>query len=171
MRWRPRPRGRARRASRSRHHLHARQGPCSVRARDARRADEPADARHLRRSRRRSQSSACRPASIPDYLALVGDAADGYPGLPGWGAKSSARGARAIRPSRIDPGRTGGLGRQHRQSGCAGADAGASAIARFSFADLATLRTDMRCLIQSTNCSGTVRRPHSLRSPSASMPP
>jgi 5'-3' exonuclease len=29
------------------------------------------------------------PASIPDYLALVGDAADGYPGLPGWGAKSS----------------------------------------------------------------------------------
>jgi 5'-3' exonuclease len=29
------------------------------------------------------------PASIPDYLALVGDAADGYPGLPGWGAKSA----------------------------------------------------------------------------------
>jgi 5'-3' exonuclease len=31
-----------------------------------------------------------RPGSIPDYLALVGDSADGYPGLPGWGAKSSA---------------------------------------------------------------------------------
>jgi 5'-3' exonuclease len=30
------------------------------------------------------------PESMPDYLALVGDAADGYPGLPGWGAKSSA---------------------------------------------------------------------------------
>jgi len=30
------------------------------------------------------------PASIPDYLALVGDAADGYPGLTGWGAKSTA---------------------------------------------------------------------------------
>jgi 5'-3' exonuclease len=30
------------------------------------------------------------PAAIPDYLALVGDAADGYPGLPGWGAKSTA---------------------------------------------------------------------------------
>src|SRR5688500_632266 len=30
------------------------------------------------------------PASIPDYLALVGDAADGYPGLRGWGAKSAA---------------------------------------------------------------------------------
>ena len=30
------------------------------------------------------------PVSIPDYLALVGDTADGYPGLPGWGAKSAA---------------------------------------------------------------------------------
>ena len=30
------------------------------------------------------------PESIPDYLALVGDTADGYPGLPGWGAKSSS---------------------------------------------------------------------------------
>jgi 5'-3' exonuclease len=30
------------------------------------------------------------PASIPDYLALVGDAADGFPGVPGWGARSAA---------------------------------------------------------------------------------
>ncbi len=30
------------------------------------------------------------PESIPDYLALVGDAADGYPGLPGWGAKAAS---------------------------------------------------------------------------------
>jgi 5'-3' exonuclease len=30
------------------------------------------------------------PASIPDWLALVGDSADGYPGLPGWGASSAA---------------------------------------------------------------------------------
>jgi 5'-3' exonuclease len=30
------------------------------------------------------------PTSIPDYLALVGDSADGFPGLAGWGAKSSA---------------------------------------------------------------------------------
>ncbi len=30
------------------------------------------------------------PGSIPDYLALVGDSADGFPGLPGWGAKSSS---------------------------------------------------------------------------------
>jgi len=31
-----------------------------------------------------------RPSSIPDYLALVGDASDGYPGLPGWGPRSAA---------------------------------------------------------------------------------
>ncbi len=31
-----------------------------------------------------------RPKSIPDYLALVGDAADGFPGIRGWGAKSAA---------------------------------------------------------------------------------
>ena len=30
------------------------------------------------------------PESIPDYLALVGDSADGFPGLPGWGAKSAS---------------------------------------------------------------------------------
>ena len=30
------------------------------------------------------------PSSIPDYLALVGDSSDGYPGIPGWGAKSAA---------------------------------------------------------------------------------
>jgi len=30
------------------------------------------------------------PESIPDYLALVGDSADGYPGIPGWGAKSTS---------------------------------------------------------------------------------
>lgn len=31
-----------------------------------------------------------RPASMPDWLALVGDAADGYPGIPGWGEKSAS---------------------------------------------------------------------------------
>lgn len=31
-----------------------------------------------------------RPTSIPDWLAVVGDSADGYPGIPGWGAKSAS---------------------------------------------------------------------------------
>ena len=30
------------------------------------------------------------PTSIPDWLGLVGDSSDGFPGLPGWGAKSAA---------------------------------------------------------------------------------
>jgi 5'-3' exonuclease len=48
-----------------------------------------------RRERRRFDAKAVeekfgvRPGSIPDYLALVGDSADGVPGLPGWGAKSA----------------------------------------------------------------------------------
>jgi 5'-3' exonuclease len=36
------------------------------------------------------QKFGVRPESIPDYLGLVGDSADGFPGLPGWGAKSAA---------------------------------------------------------------------------------
>jgi 5'-3' exonuclease len=49
-----------------------------------------------RRTRESRNESAVRkkfgvlPASIPDWLALVGDSADGYPGLPGWGATSAA---------------------------------------------------------------------------------
>ena len=31
-----------------------------------------------------------KPESIPDYLAVIGDAADGYPGISGWGAKAAA---------------------------------------------------------------------------------
>ena len=31
-----------------------------------------------------------KPQSIPDYLAVVGDSADGFPGIPGWGAKAAA---------------------------------------------------------------------------------
>src|SRR6266436_8907795 len=49
-----------------------------------------------RRTRELRDESAVRqkfgvpPTSIPDWLALVGDSADGYPGLPGWGEKSAA---------------------------------------------------------------------------------
>jgi 5'-3' exonuclease len=48
------------------------------------------------------------PESIPDYLALVGDSSDGFPGLPGWGAKSAAavlarwKHLEAIPPSALD---------------------------------------------------------------------
>jgi 5'-3' exonuclease len=49
-----------------------------------------------RRTRERRDEAGVRrkfgvsPRSIPDWLALVGDSADGYPGLPGWGARSAA---------------------------------------------------------------------------------
>jgi len=49
-----------------------------------------------RRTRELRNESAVRqkfgvpPTSIPDWLALVGDSADGYPGLRGWGARSAA---------------------------------------------------------------------------------
>ena len=38
----------------------------------------------------RAQEIRRAPESIPDWLALAGDSADGYPGLPGWGAKSAS---------------------------------------------------------------------------------
>ena len=55
------------------------------------RAARPAQGRPAhRRGRRAASDSGSVPRSIPDYLALVGDSADGFPGLPGWGAKSTA---------------------------------------------------------------------------------
>ena len=43
------------------------------------------------------------PASIPDWLALVGDSSDGYPGIPGWGEKSSAALLGVYRPLEAIP--------------------------------------------------------------------
>ena len=83
------------------------------------------------------------PASIPDYLALVGDAADGYPGLPGWGAKSSAAVlARYLHLEAIpaDP-RTWGVNAAN--SGALAATLGRERERAFLFRDLATLRTDI----------------------------
>ena len=81
------------------------------------------------------------PASIPDYLALVGDAADGYPGLTGWGAKSSAAVLARYRHLEEIP-------EDYRTWSVNAANAGAlsATLARdrdraFLFRDLATLRT------------------------------
>jgi 5'-3' exonuclease len=84
-----------------------------------------------------------RPTSIPDYLALVGDAADGYPGLRGWGAKSA--GAILARYEHLEAipadWRTWGVN-------AAAPAALAQTLARdrelaFLFRDLATLRTNL----------------------------
>ena len=83
------------------------------------------------------------PESIPDYLALVGDAADGYPGLRGWGAKSAA--AVLARYGHLES-----IPADWRTWGVNVSNAGALALtlARerdygFLFRDLATLRTDV----------------------------
>ena len=46
--------------------------------------------RELRNEAAVQQKFGVLPASIPDWLALVGDSADGFPGLPGWGTRSAA---------------------------------------------------------------------------------
>ena len=84
------------------------------------------------------------PASIPDYLALVGDAADGFPGLRGWGAKSAA--AALGRYGRIDaiPDDPADWDVAVRGAGRLAAElAGRRELAR-RFRDLATLRADAR---------------------------
>ena len=83
------------------------------------------------------------PESIPDYLALVGDSADGYPGLSGWGAKSAA--AVLARYSHLEF-----IPRDRREWRADVANAGALASTLFSeyerallFRRLATLKADI----------------------------
>jgi 5'-3' exonuclease len=83
------------------------------------------------------------PLSIPDYLALVGDAADGYPGLAGWGAKSTAAVLAKfghLESIPADPGEW--------RVNAAGASSLAATLSRerdlaYLFRTLATLRTDI----------------------------
>ena len=81
------------------------------------------------------------PRSIPDYLALVGDSADGFPGVPGWGAKSTAAVLSRYRHLENIPARAGDWDVTVR-----GAErvwllrCGNTAPTPFSVRDLATLR-------------------------------
>ena len=82
------------------------------------------------------------PASIPDWLALTGDSADGFPGLAGWGAKSAA--AVLARYGRLeaipdDPARWDAPVRGAARLAAALASGRGDAML---FRDLATLRTD-----------------------------
>ena len=83
------------------------------------------------------------PASIPDYLALVGDAADGYPGLKGWGAKSTAAVLSQFKHLEHIP-----LDPREWRGNVASAATLAATLKRereraFLFRDLATLRTEI----------------------------
>ena len=81
------------------------------------------------------------PASIPDWLALVGDSADGFPGLPGWGAKSAA--TVLARYGHIDDiPEDGNWDVTVRGAPKLAATLAANRVEAKLFLDLATLRTD-----------------------------
>ena len=83
------------------------------------------------------------PESIPDYLALVGDASDGYPGLPGWGAKSTAAvlGKYGHLEAIPTDGTTWGV--KAANAGALGRTLVRERQHAFLFRDLATLRTNI----------------------------
>lgn len=82
------------------------------------------------------------PASIPDYLALVGDSADGFPGLPGWGSKSTAAVLAAYGHLESIPDAVADWGVAVRGMGTLAATLAGSRDLAMLFRDLATLRTD-----------------------------
>lgn len=86
------------------------------------------------------------PQLIPDYLALVGDAADGYPGIPGWGAKSASGvlskfGHLESIPENVRTWQIKGMGPGRAANLAASLEAHRDEA--FLFRKLATLRTDV----------------------------
>lgn len=84
------------------------------------------------------------PASIPDYLALVGDSADGFPGLPGWGAKSAAAVLAKFGHIEDIPASVADWNLPMRGSGVLAATLVQEGKLALLFKDLATLRTNVR---------------------------
>ena len=84
------------------------------------------------------------PESIPDYLALVGDTADGFPGLPGWGAKSAAAVLARYEHLEAIPPTAADWDVDVRGAAKLAATLGHRRDAAELFLDLATLRTDRR---------------------------
>jgi len=86
------------------------------------------------------------PASIPDYLALVGDSADGFPGLPGWGAKSAATVLARFGSIEKIPDAPGQWGLPIRNRPALAAALAANRRDAMLFKDLATLRVERSLL-------------------------
>jgi 5'-3' exonuclease len=82
------------------------------------------------------------PESIPDYLALVGDSADGFPGLAGWGAKSAATVLARYRHLEAIPAAAGQWEVSVRNSPRLAATLAAERDLAMLFRTLAILRTD-----------------------------
>ena len=83
------------------------------------------------------------PSSIPDYLGLVGDSADGFPGLPGWGAKSAATVLAKFGHIESIPASVGEWGLSLRGSAVLAQTLVRERELALLFKDLATLRTDV----------------------------
>ncbi|GAB4337860.1 MAG: 5'-3' exonuclease H3TH domain-containing protein [Dehalococcoidia bacterium] len=83
------------------------------------------------------------PASVPDYLALAGDAADGIPGLPGWGAKSAAAVLARYGHLETIPADAGAWDVEVRGAAKLATTLQERRDAAFLYRELATLRTDV----------------------------
>jgi 5'-3' exonuclease len=109
---------------------------------------DPGVAQLDRRNRRLIDEAAVRekfgvaPESIPDWLALVGDSADGFPGLPGWGAKSASSVLARYRHLEQIPDDAGAWEVAVRGAGKLAATLSSERDLAMLFRDLATLRTD-----------------------------
>ena len=82
------------------------------------------------------------PESIPDWLALVGDSADGFPGLPGWGAKTAAAVLARYGHLEAIPDAPGQWDVPIRGAATLAATLGSSRELAMLFRDLATLRRE-----------------------------
>ena len=83
------------------------------------------------------------PVSIPDYLALVGDSSDGYPGLQGWGAKSAAAVLAVYGHIEAIPDSHRAWTVNVTRAGALAATLARDRALALRFKDLATLRTDV----------------------------
>ena len=83
-----------------------------------------------------------RPSSMPDWLALVGDSADGYPGIPRWGAKSAATVLAVYERLEAIPADAGDWRVAVRGAAALAASLASHRTEAVLFRQLATLRTD-----------------------------
>ncbi|HEY7335056.1 MAG TPA: 5'-3' exonuclease H3TH domain-containing protein [Bryobacteraceae bacterium] len=99
------------------------------------------------------------PELIPDYLALVGDAADGYPGLPGWGAKSTAAILGKFGSIECIPADSNEWAVNVLSAGRLAATLVGNRDLALLFRRLATLRTDILPFEDASTFDGKARRP------------
>lgn len=91
------------------------------------------------------------PASIPDWLALVGDSADGFPGIRGWGAKTAATVLALYGHLEDIPDAPGQWDVPVRGAASLAATLSASRDLAMLFRDLATLRREPAVMTSSAN--------------------